>query len=465
MNKKTNPFSKWIKLLDGDYTTNHSRYFTKCERCKIKSKEGRVIPSIGIFICASCINFFNPNFKESKPQKKTENNRTTSGATSPETLEIRDRLMAIHQREKEILQNLRLLKNSPSKNSPSHTIKIIAENVSANELIFKSGYMLYRDYTFRSKRIQPVSKEVLSKINLKFSLQADYREPNSFYFYPASDLTKLLTEIKYIMEDSDRISSIPKLNQYPKDGNFNLPWDFVLFYDGMMYLLHPKTSKRGTITPFRIKHQSIRKSFRDIIPYIKQRCKPFNVSSKDGVIISVNNFKDFNKIIPQLTQHVQLTENEIVFGSFSLTNNSFSINEFRGLTIIKKSPYLQHLSRKQDSKHRIYYLLENVVHSNKDASTEEYGYLFTLKNRIGHVTLVFENVSDDSRSSLVFDIDPLNLQKAIKTIHELLASDEINKRQKIAAGVVSFSRISGIKKISRIIHNDFHDWKIQLDRL
>lgn len=323
-------------------------------------------------------------------------------------------------------------------------------------------------WILESVRIPGVDNKILSKIDHQFTLLEDFTKSrkngdNRFDFYPYNDLSFLLAEI-------ERLSSKDKSNHivgnFPDDGQFELPWDNVKFYDHIMYLLHPNTSKRGTEQPFNFRHTSILRSFQDILPYIESRCSPFLVESKDGVIINVLNFKSFEKAIPQFLSHLKNSyvdeKDEPNLPLF--IGSSFSKTDFENRKQVKKSPYLSFLSKYQVNNRRIIYLMEYCSHESAENDTEEFGYLFTIKESNGVSIVLFENISDESRSTIKFYVKTENFDPAIVWIRNFLSGDTKNKRQKLSYHHILYPR-ELFWSIGRIIHNDFYTWRRQFPYL
>ena len=343
----------------------------------------------------------------------------------------------------------------------------ISTKVKANELKIEKGFIFYRDYYLQSVRIlDNVSNDILAEIEHEFTLVKDNSETKKdiarrvrnlkkFIFSPANDFSFLLAEIERLSEGRKRQDS-----KFEKDGIFELPWEFVKFYDGIMYLIHPNPSKRGTITPFQYRNYSILKSFKDIMPYIETHCPKFKVLSKDGVIIDVLNFDAFSSKIDQFKEYSDFKENELVVLNSKLINGtlkSFNVDLFKKLTIVNKSPYLRFLSSRQRTDKNIEFILEQRSHSASISESEEYGYLFYLGNK----TVVFENITDLSRSSLIFYINSKKSNNAIDLLRRFLASSEINKREKLTYNQIKFDN-GLVYGYTRSSHTNFYDWKYNM---
>jgi hypothetical protein len=336
----------------------------------------------------------------------------------------------------------------------------IASCVSASDFTITDGCIKYKDYTLQSVKIQEIPADILQQIDHKFKLQHDYlrkNQQNGFMFNPPTDLSLLLSEAEKLMPKRKHSSQ----TKYPQSGTFGLPWNFVKFYNGEMMLIHPKPSQRGTLLPYRYRHLSIVAAFNDIKHYIQARVPRLIVTSRDGVIVGVENFRNFKKAIPQFLNHIKYNEADYIQNNISQSalkvGRAYTLNQLHDVIRKSKSPYLAFLSEKQITSKKIYYIIEYSVH--EKSSTDEYGFIFTIRNsNDGVTTVVFENSTDESRSSLIFFIETKMYQIGIQHIINFLASDMVNKRQKLAYQSIAF-KSNAIRWYCRVVHQNFYDWK------
>lgn len=336
--------------------------------------------------------------------------------------------------------------------------KILAE-IKASDLKIEKGIIRYGEYSLKSVRINAISKKILSKIDHLFKLKVIDTEKRSFIFEPANDLSFLLAESERIREQKreSKENDIPSEHQFPASGEFELPWCYVEFKDRILYLSHPNQDQ--SVSPYSYRHISILKSFRDILPYIEKKCPLFQVIAQDNTIINVSNLYTFEKLIPQFNEYLQLNDEEIKLGErigrrpkFS---SSISIFDFRKRIEVEKSKYLHFLSEIHVETRPVFYILENVVHTSNLFNTEEHGYLFTIRENDKYSIIVYENIIDESRSSIVFCVERCLFDSAVDSIRRFWASDIKNKRQKLLYNQISF----GDKAIywRRISHD--YDWE------
>lgn len=347
--------------------------------------------------------------------------------------------------------------------------RIIAKSVMASELRFNENIITFTNtngitYSLRSVRINHnFNPNILEKINHKFNLVKDWsrkregtKNEHNFLFEPANDLSFLLAEIERLTQNQH----VQTDKTFPQSGEFEIPWRFVKFFDGTLIIFHPNPSRRGTYTPFHFRNSDIIKSFEDIRPYIEKRSPKLRVQAEDGVITGLLNFKEFMSVV---AQYKDWEENEDIDFIFPIRpNKDVSKEVFARNPIIKKSPYLSYLSSLQHGNFTIKYLLERVIHERGQIDTDEYGYLFTLKSKSYKMILLYENISDSSRSSILFYIDPCKHEESVEKIRKFLASDITNKRQRLLYRQV-WTNDSCILMIKRIKHIELTDWKYNLN--
>lgn len=355
-----------------------------------------------------------------------------------------------------------------SSKSPSYQLPILATNVPAFKFKIRDGVIEYTInntvYYFRSVKInQSVSESVLDRIEHYFTLVKDRsivvnnKVERRFYFEPANDLSYLLAEIERLSTNQ----KFTKDTSFPQTGEFEVPWRYVHFYEGVLMITHPNPSKRGTLTPFNFRNSDILRSFEDIRLYIEKKSPKLRVKAADGVIMGLLNFKEFMSIISQYIDYEK--EEDIGFGKPLRPGNLsvFTKEVFQRNSFVRKSPYLSYLATIHKTGYNILYLLERVIHESGQVDNDEYGYLFVIKKTAIQMILLYENITDSSRSSIVFYVDPENYTKAVEIIRKFLASEIKNKRQKLSFGQIRFNNPC-IRQVKRIKHTDLIDWKYNI---
>ena len=354
------------------------------------------------------------------------------------------------------------------KSTTSHIAEnlIIAKDVKASSFSVIKGCIYYLSYKLESVRIPAIPPEILSNIEQTFTIKKDYssygknKSDRRFIFEPATDLSTFLIEATQasLRLGNSSVYIDKEVKEVVEHGIFSLPWRYVIFCDGYMFLTHPKAKGRETIDPFRYDNPSIHKSYANFMPYIEKHAVKLLVEGHDGRITRLLNFAEFAKIFPHLTSYTQMDDKDISIDQIHpVINSAYSIDEFRNARFINKSRFLAYLCKVQRPGYKIYYLLENVVHESSDSSHDEFGYLFVIRESIKTLTLIYENVTDESRSSLVFHISHSDFDTAVKFIAQFLASDEENKRLKLARGQVRFNR--HVRSYDRITHTAYEEWR------
>lgn len=400
--------------------------------------------------------------------EKEDENTHKIGEFNPD-LNISDKI----QEKKDIFKTIR-----DTTEDVSYKESIISSEVKASDLEINVGYIKFGDYYLRSGRIKSkVHQSILSKISHTFTLVKDNavytteiievkgnkkkkgktetieKKELRFYFKPGNDLSYLLAEIEELKKNKPMLQN----TSYPQTGIFDLPWDYVTFYDGIMYLAHPNPSMRATLDPFCFRHTDILKSYRDILSYIKERCPKFRVKAIDGRIEEILNFTDFKQQIKHFHDFSTAEVEEIPGFSINSKRSEYSVEYFSKSSKVKKSPFLNYLCMQQIKDRNIFAVTESAVHDSSYFDKDESGYLFTIRQMHGVSTILFENASDSSRSSIVFKVSTDRYEEAIREIKDFLASDIKNKRQKLTYGKINFKN-PAILSYGRVMHRDYYSW-------
>lgn len=401
--------------------------------------------------------------------EKKEHERKTQRLEEERRLnQIRDnRLAAIEKTKKERQALLRKAYVSATRINSEDII--IARNVKASSFTVVQGCIYYLSYKLESVRIQAIPCNVLATIDRTFTIKKDSssnikaNEVRRFIFEPATDLSEFLLEATKASAKFGK-TDIRRNKQVEEQGTFYLPWKFVVFRDGYMFLIHPEAKGLETINPFRYENHLIHKSYGDFIPYIEKHATKLLVEGRSGRITGLLNFPEFAKIFPHLTSYASLKDGDIsIDQERPIINRAYTAEEIRNSRFINKSQFLTYLCKMQLPSYKIYYLLENVVHESSDMPHDEFGFLFTVRESRGTLTLLYENNTDESRSSLVFNILRSEFESAVKFIAKFLASDEDNKRQSLAREQVRFYRY--VNSYDRISHTAYQEWRGRINRL
>lgn len=344
----------------------------------------------------------------------------------------------------------------------------LVNNVMAVDFVVTDGRIEYKNMILTSHRIQSALKDSLAKIDKVFTLIL-YPHKGEFRFHPATDLNVMIDEIARVKKVQRDLVSIPRIEaivvessrvqRYPQNGMFSLPWEYVIFNEGELILSHPNASKYASMNPFRFHNKKIHRNYRDFIDYFRKKSPLLKVVCHDNRITSLLNIEDFLKSISHLVSDSDFAEEEVEKRFPQLMpGNNITVDEFRTRKLINKSPYLSFLCKYQNKEHNIYYLKENVVHSSSDFIDEEFGYLFTIKKSFRYSVLVYENITDQSRSSYVFYVDTYRIEDAVKYISRFLASDMENKRERIAQSSIRMKH-PAIRLMVRVSHTSYSEWR------
>lgn len=251
--------------------------------------------------------------------------------------------------------------------------------------------------------------------------------------------------------------NIKPSDEVKDDGTFYLSWEYVTFTSKAIYLYHPNNPKSSQ--PFEYKANDSNSAFNNIKSYFINRLPPIYVEAKNRQIIKILDVQNIGNCIKQLTtkvisdkQYKKITNSKAFI---SKRKNLFS----KEIADTYKSQYLDWLCSQQSDSYPIYYSTE--VRTNSDLiNTNEDAFIFILTTGMKKMTVIYEN-TNDSRSTLIFKVEKSKLNDTIKEIHELFASDIVNKREQIANGQLN-SQLFTSNKFGRVLHTDFENWKEKL---
>ena len=240
----------------------------------------------------------------------------------------------------------RLKRSSPKVSTEDF---IIAKDVKASRFSVVQGCIYYLSYKLESVRIPSIPDSVLATIERTFTIKKDsgkyYKTGPNFVFEPATDLSVFLNEAtRANLKLGNSVKRIDKPVEY--EGIFYIPWKYVAFREGYLFLNHPNAKERDTINPFRFDHHLIHKSYGNFMPYIEKNAPKLLVEGHNGRITQLLSFSELAKIFPHLTSYASLEDNEISIGHMRpVVNKAYSIDEFRNARFINKSQYLAYLCK------------------------------------------------------------------------------------------------------------------------
>lgn len=299
---------------------------------------------------------------------------------------------------------------------------------------------------------------------------ADYKYLKSYYDLCrrklnttafAEQSNKILDEIKRTVLAYCRQlgidDNIKPSDEVKDNGAFYLSWKYVTFTSKAMYLYHPHNPKSSH--PFEYKTNSSNYAFNSIKSYFINRLPPIYVEAKNKQIIKILDVQNIGNCIKKLTAKVVSDKQCKNTG-----NGKTLISKKKGLFSKEiadryKSKYLDWLCSHQSDCYPIYYSVE--VRTNSDLiSTNEDTFIFILTTGMKQMTIIYEN-TNNSRSTLVFKVEKSKLNDTIKEIHELFASNIVNKREQIANGQLNHLLFTP-NNFWRVLHTDFENWKEKL---
>ena len=242
----------------------------------------------------------------------------------------------------------------------------------------------------------------------------------------------------------------------PMTGKFFIRWDKVEFFDGFYIVKHPKVPF-NKVLPYRILDKCSRKAYNNISAFFMKKLPPIYVEAKDGKIINVLNIANLSSCISVMEHKVD--NSSAVHNKISDLRKSekkeLSAEKARNLCKKLKSRYLDYLCSKQLERYKVVCCVEHRVNST-GIVTCEYSFIFTIKEISNRVILAYENASE-SRCTYILPISRLYWKESIDKIYDFFASNEINKRQLMALGLVDL-RLPGNYEYQRVLHSDYLAW-------
>lgn len=335
--------------------------------------------------------------------------------------------------------------------------------VKVSELHFEIGKIRYKKHILVNHRIVPLTKSIRKSIPQPFKIVKDNSfSRKHFKFYHEEDLLLILEACEEAKKQRLSTEKDSKLI----NGTKPIPWSAIIFHDYKLSVLNVFGGDNQT--PFIYRNPNLSKSFNKIIKFIERACPMLSANLRNGNIINITGVGELLSLIPKLTNKTHYDEDDydistVVRNIALYPGNSYFLDDIKGRREFSKSSFLTYLSKKHLIDSKIYYLLESVNHLSNDCSRDEFGFLFTISHNPRKTTLIFENITDESRASIVFTASTPMLDEAIIQIKKFLNGDLINKRQKLAYGQITFKNDS-IIKVSRILHSNIYRWRTNVNR-
>lgn len=247
---------------------------------------------------------------------------------------------------------------------------------------------------------------------------------------------------------------------YPATGEFVLPWKFVDFRDGCIYLYHPNDKEKTN--PFVFVTSDSKKAFNLLIVAFEKQAKHLLVRVEENTISRIVNYwdcKELVKVLDLSNQFPQLSYDQVLIKYRSFYDNRVISKGMRkGLN---DSDYLRFLAEMQIPQFHIYFCKESVTHRTSHAyGNLEQAFLFVIDQCAGLYFLVYEN-ENTRKCTYLFTVEEKDINSAIGCIIGFFSSNYQNKREALQLYDNLF-KLSGVLRIDRILHTDFVYWKLNL---
>lgn len=248
------------------------------------------------------------------------------------------------------------------------------------------------------------------------------------------------------------------IESYPFDGMIFIPWQYVLFFDGYMYITHPRLySANKSEHSYKYVCTKSQKAFNYIKKSFTNKLAPILAIVERGYIIKVLNIGDLDICVNAL-ETGKLPKIKIISKKAKISSHPISLDDLRIRNAREyKSDYIEYLADKQFVEKSIIYTRERRVNTNACEFFED-AFIF----QTSATTIIYENTLDD-RSTLIFKTTGQETEDVIEDIHTYFSSDIINKRDKIADNVFELDN-DNIVDIKRIYHRSLREWKLELNR-
>lgn len=243
----------------------------------------------------------------------------------------------------------------------------------------------------------------------------------------------------------------------PLTGEFYLPWSRVEFYNGFYLLTHPNVP--SNIKQFhRIDDKHSRLAFNEIKRYFLERLPPIRVEAKNGKIIKVLNEANLYECIRVMEHEVNAKiEKKDSIDKEKVEKKILTKDEAKSMILSKdfKSQYLDNLCTQQIENYKVICCIEHRINANGSIH-DEYSFIFTIKESKKKLYLAYEN-ANNSRCTYILPVRNGTWEESIDNIYNFFASNEVNKRQQMAAGKIDL-KLAGNYDYKRVYHNDYSSW-------
>ena len=243
----------------------------------------------------------------------------------------------------------------------------------------------------------------------------------------------------------------------PLTGEFYLPWSRVEFYNGFYLLTHPNVP--SNIKQFhRIDDKHSRLAFNDIKRYFLERLPPIRVEAKNGKIVKVINEVCLSECTIIMEHEVNAKiEKKVSIDKEKVEKKILTKDEAKSMILSKdfKSQYLDNLCTQQIENYKVICCIEHRINANGSIH-DEYSFIFTIKESKKNLYLAYEN-ANNSRCTYILPVRNGTWEESIDNIYNFFASNEVNKRQQMAAGKIDL-KLAGNYDYKRVYHKDYSSW-------
>ena len=243
----------------------------------------------------------------------------------------------------------------------------------------------------------------------------------------------------------------------PFDGMIFIPWQYVLFRDGYMYITHPRLySVNKSEHSYKYVCAKSKTAFNYIKKSFTNKLAPIVAIVERGFIIKVLNMGDLDICVNAL-EIGKVPKIKLTSKKSKIPQQPISLDDLRIRSAKEyKSDYIEYLADKQLIEKSIIYTRECRINTNGCEYLED-AFIF----QTSATTIIYENTLDD-RSTLIFKTTGQDIEDVIEDIHAYFSSGIINKRDKIADNVLELDN-ENIVSIKRVYHTSLIEWKLELN--
>lgn len=364
-------------------------------------------------------------------------------------------------------------------------------NQSRKNLIFKGHVSLYGVLNVKQFTI-----EQAAILSLCIYLIIDDYDPEDFayniykcyifetgynHYYLTSNgirssncITQTLGVIKSMVEfaaKSSYFDSVPNFKlpefEFIENGDFDLPWKYVIAKDGYFQLFHPNHAHEDEFLPFLLANDGACESFNNVdMEHISHNCR-IRVNCLNGKIIAAEPMLvDYRNVVDTITNN--LIEPDLNYGDpivrclNSFRKTSEIQTEYKRIAT-KNSIYLNYLIKKHLFKYNIKDCYETINTYCSAHMTNEEAFVFFLGENKDRIVFVYENESP-SRCSYLFCAKKSMMEEAVESVTSFFASSKCNKRETMTQFSNLFQNY-GIIFDTRILHTNYFAWHYTIDKL